>query len=160
MTSPIEGVIVALNADYASSGLSAILLGILAHVTVIRPLAVEEYLGEIFTTYAVSAVILGYAYRFIAGLPTVQTLARVAWGLSAFNVGLFFSIAVYRAFFHPLHRFPGPFLSKVSRFYDAYLAGRDLQYHVELERLHKTHGDFVRTGNVDPFFWGYDGDMN
>ncbi|EKG20298.1 Cytochrome P450 [Macrophomina phaseolina MS6] len=55
-------------------------------------------------------------------------------------------MAVYRVFFHRLRHFPGPFGAKLSRFYSAYLAGKDIKYYKEIEKMHRKYGDFVRTG--------------
>lgn len=144
----MDGLKEVLSAGYASSGFSAALLGALAHITIIRNLFVEEHLTEIFTTYAISIVGLGVAYSVIVGLSLLEIILRLTWAATAFNLGLFLSIGIYRASFHPLRQFPGPFLSKITRFYDAYLAGRNIQYHVEIGKLHETYGDFIRTGSL------------
>ncbi|KAF7596101.1 hypothetical protein BBP40_003363 [Aspergillus hancockii] len=72
-------------------------------------------------------------------------IARAGLIAASFNTGLVFSIAAYRLFFHRLRRFPGPAASKPTRFHDASLAARNLQYNVEIAKLHKTYGDFIRT---------------
>ncbi len=58
---------------------------------------------------------------------------------------LFFSIVVYRVFFHRTRHFPGPKLAAVSKFYHT-LHATDSRQHLFLDRLHKQYGDFVRTG--------------
>ncbi|UDD59021.1 hypothetical protein AFCA_006442 [Aspergillus flavus] len=62
-----------------------------------------------------------------------------------FNTSLNTSISIYRLFVHRLHPFPGPFACKPTRFYSAFLAAKNIQYNVELKRLHKQYGNFVRT---------------
>ncbi|GME37966.1 cytochrome p450 [Neofusicoccum parvum] len=52
---------------------------------------------------------------------------------------------VYRLFFHRLRKFPGPVGAKISKFYSLWLS-RNIQYHFEVEKLHKKYGDVVRTG--------------
>jgi len=54
-------------------------------------------------------------------------------------------VAVYRLFFHPLAKFPGPKLAAVTRwyeaYYDVYLNG---QYQFQIGELHKKYGPIVR----------------
>ncbi|RAK95672.1 cytochrome P450 [Aspergillus ibericus CBS 121593] len=63
-----------------------------------------------------------------------------------FYIPLFTSVLIYRAFFHRLHQFPGPFSLKVSKFVSAYQnieKGRNFE---RLWNLHQHYGDIVRTG--------------
>ncbi|KAJ5656226.1 hypothetical protein N7507_008176 [Penicillium longicatenatum] len=143
---PVEILAQTLSTDIVSLGLSAATFGVLSHVSIFRSLPVEEYLDNLLILYVTTTVAIGVAYLSITDLSFIQALFRVGVITSGFNTGLASSIGVYRLFFHRLHRFPGPTLSKLSRFYDAYLAGKNVQYNVELERLHKTYGDFIRTG--------------
>ncbi|KAE8333837.1 cytochrome P450 [Aspergillus sergii] len=76
---------------------------------------------------------------------TIFLLGRVALLTTLFNTSLISSISIYRLFFHRLHPFPGPFACKLTRFYSAFLAAKNIQYNLELKRLHKQYGDFVRT---------------
>lgn len=145
---PMKGLAQALSSDLLKLGLSSSLLGILLHVSILCYLPVEEYLNSLLGVYTASVVALGAAYISITELALVPILVRVSWIATAFNIGLASSIVVYRVFFHRLRRFPGPVLASISRFYDTYLAGRAVQYNVEIEKLHDTYGDFIRTGTV------------
>ncbi|CAI7567750.1 unnamed protein product [Penicillium bialowiezense] len=136
----------ALSADLVSLGVSVVGLGVLSHVSIFRTLPVEEYLFGILGLGLGAVLTIFLAYLCLAGLAALEVLTRVTLIVFSFNVGLASSIATYRLFFHRLHRFPGPKLSKLSRFYDAYLAGKDVQYNVEIKKLHHTYGDFIRTG--------------
>ncbi|KAI0911326.1 putative benzoate 4-monooxygenase cytochrome P450 [Ustulina deusta] len=60
-------------------------------------------------------------------------------------IGLFGSMFLYRVWFHPLKRFPGPFLAKVSKLWHVWKV-RDSQNYLFLESLRQQYGDFVRTG--------------
>ncbi|KAF7959196.1 hypothetical protein EAE96_002711 [Botrytis aclada] len=51
----------------------------------------------------------------------------------------------YRLFFHPLSRYPGPWLAKVSDIYGAYHNYRG-QLHIESHKAHERYGKFVRQG--------------
>ncbi|KAJ3483928.1 hypothetical protein NLG97_g7187 [Lecanicillium saksenae] len=59
--------------------------------------------------------------------------------------GLFSSMLAYRAFFHALRRFPGPFSARLSNFHMVTIAKRFRTYR-EVQQLHEHYGDIVRTG--------------
>lgn len=56
-----------------------------------------------------------------------------------------FGLVAYRVFFHPLARFPGPFLAKVTDGYQLYHAWKG-DRHLDFYRLHEKHGNVVRFG--------------
>lgn len=63
----------------------------------------------------------------------------------SYAASLLTSVAVYRAFFHKLRKFPGPIGARVSKFWHVgKLLGRP-NFKV-LDELHQQYGDFVRTG--------------
>ncbi|BCS28549.1 cytochrome P450 [Aspergillus puulaauensis] len=142
----VEGLQQALGKDIPSLVLSATTLGVLSHVSIFRSLPVEEHLYSLLSFYAAAVIAVAIAYLSLTEFSPIQTLFRIGSIASAFNTGLASSIAIYRLFFHRLRAFPGPWLSKFSRFYDAYLAGRNVQYNVEIARMHQEYGDFIRTG--------------
>ncbi|KAF9056859.1 hypothetical protein BDP27DRAFT_1189835, partial [Rhodocollybia butyracea] len=58
-----------------------------------------------------------------------------------------FVLVLYRLFFHPLCRYPGPTLAALTDWYGAYYSivkggGLVTQY----EQLHKLHGPVIRVG--------------
>ena len=56
------------------------------------------------------------------------------------------SIAVYRLFFHPLRKYPGPVLGKLSKFYFSYIGLVRGGTHLWLEELHQKDEKIVRYG--------------
>ena len=52
---------------------------------------------------------------------------------------------VYMTTFHPLAKYPGPFLAKLTNLYSVWHAIRGTR-HSDLYELHQRHGDFVRWG--------------
>ena len=140
---------VALSADLSYLGASAAGLGVVLHLSIFRTrFPVEDYLGWLLAIYLVAILATLFVYTAVTPLPPLQILARVGCIVSAFNGGLLGSIIVYRLLFHRLRRFPGAPWSKLTRFYDAYLAGKDVQYNVEIQKLHDKYGDFIRTGKM------------
>lgn len=55
------------------------------------------------------------------------------------------SIAVYNLFFHPLAKYPGPFIAKLTSWWDVYHAYKG-DKHLLFHRLHEQYGDYVRYG--------------
>ena len=73
---------------------------------------------------------------------------------SFFWVPLWLYIGAYRAFFHALNVYPGPWAAKLSRWWtvkQTYDSG--LHYHRVLQRLQSRYGDYVRTGLSNLCFW-------
>ncbi len=52
-------------------------------------------------------------------------------------------IIVYRLFFHPLARYPGPLLAKITNLYGGYHAWTG-DLHIDMLRCHEKYGDHVR----------------
>jgi cytochrome P450 len=52
---------------------------------------------------------------------------------------------IYRVYFHPLAKYPGPFLAKITNAYQLYHAWKG-DRHLEFWRLHQKHGSVVRFG--------------
>jgi hypothetical protein len=75
--------------------------------------------------------------------PAKMTANRlVLLGAGAAALGLWFVVtAIYRLFFHPLAKFPGPRLAAITTFYEGYfdvvLKGK---YTFRFEKLHKKYG--------------------
>jgi cytochrome P450 len=66
---------------------------------------------------------------------------------SLYVAGLFSSMLIYRAFFHRLRHYPGPFLAKLSTFYITARSVKKLHLFEEVQKLHAQYGDYVRLGN-------------
>ena len=58
---------------------------------------------------------------------------------------VFFTLAYRLSSFHPLAKYPGPLLAKISKWWAAYLSGTGNQ-HRFLKHLHDRYGDVVRIG--------------
>jgi len=113
----------------------AALLGILFH------LAIQHVEFELIMYHSMAAFIFtffGMMYSFGLVRATILT--------ASFYTALLTSISVYRLFFHRCGTFPGPFAARLSKFYAASLAAKDVQYYKELAKMHHQYGDFVRTG--------------
>ena len=96
----------------------------------------------LFVLLLVIPAYLTFLYRPDAG-STILTAVKV---FSLFWTTLVTSILVYRASpWHPLAKYPGPLLCKLSKFHLAYisLGGKQYLYYYE---LHQKYGNVVRIG--------------
>ncbi|KAK0712587.1 cytochrome P450-like protein [Lasiosphaeria miniovina] len=67
-------------------------------------------------------------------------------GASAAGVLIYIiCVAVYRLYFHPLAKYPGPVLARVTNLYMLYHAWKG-DRHLEFWRMHEKYGRFVRFG--------------
>lgn len=82
---------------------------------------------------APNAVLVAVLYAYLAGF-------------AAFYAILLSSIALYRLSpWHPLAKYPGPALAKLSKWWIIYKIIRGEQHHA-ITALHKKHGKIVRVG--------------
>jgi hypothetical protein len=61
----------------------------------------------------------------------------LAVGLTIYSL----TLAIYRLFFHPLARFPGPRITAVTQWYEAYydlIEGGTFMY--KIDKMHETYG--------------------
>ena len=95
------------------------------------------------------------------GVPTLLTYlyrphaSSVLWAavtvFNVFFVSLFTSIALYRVSpWHPLAKYPGPLICKLTQFHLATLSLRGKQ-HIYFAKLHEKYGDIVRVGEFHSF---------
>jgi hypothetical protein len=126
-------------------GVSA-LAGVLSHHTVFRPYEIDGAAWGLVFTYIGLFVALCIAYVQIAGFGFFSSLCRTLLIAVTYNVSLTASILVYRAFFHRLGPFPGPFNARLSRFYAFHKATKTIRGCEDIQKLHEQYGDFVRVG--------------
>ncbi|KAH8595992.1 cytochrome P450 [Bisporella sp. PMI_857] len=74
-------------------------------------------------------------------LQPTEVARALLWGAAISFLTLF----TYRLAFHPLAKYPGPLLARLTTLYGAYHAYHG-DMHLDLQRLHRKHGTFVRYG--------------
>ena len=67
--------------------------------------------------------------------------------LACFIISLWANMLVYRAFFHPLNEFPGPFGAKLSKLWSlGKVFQSDIKWYKVAGDLQEKYGDYIRTG--------------
>lgn len=97
------------------------------------------------------SIFLGHVMAFALALAASETYlemprTEVARCASCYVTGLFLSMLLYRAFFHRLSQYPGPFLARLSNFYITAQSVKKLHLFEEVQKLHAQYGDYVRIG--------------
>src|SRR6266498_2353438 len=76
---------------------------------------------------------------------TSESITIVSCIAASYFTAMFTSILMYRAIFHRLGKFNGPFLARLSNLYHVSHLGKLDNYKV-VDRMHQEYGDIVRTG--------------
>lgn len=95
-----------------------------------------------FLTFPVIAT----ATQVIFGLSVASAIRQTAVFYATYLTGIYSSLFVYRAFFHRLHSFPGPFGAKTSKLWHVWKVAPNIDNYKHLARMHAKYGTVVRTG--------------
>lgn len=74
----------------------------------------------------------------------VTNLGTVALGLLALSVIYMVVITIYNLYFHPLAKYPGPCLARISPVYSIWGLFRG-RWPFDVHQLHLKHGPILRT---------------
>ncbi|KAF3020671.1 hypothetical protein E8E14_013057 [Neopestalotiopsis sp. 37M] len=133
------------QADLSHTAAMSAFLAISFHLA-IQSVEFEDHMFHFLAVCFVSwPMLLGFfihygQYQLMAAIGKSVVVAATFQGC------LLLSIAIYRLGFHRCSKFPGPVGARLSRFYATYLSLKNVQYYKELQKMHDTYGDFVRTG--------------
>lgn len=117
---------------------------IILHELVLRRFEVDHFAIQIIGLSCVAYGALVFYFTF-----TSATLIA-----ASFWIPLWLYIGAYRAFFHPLRKYPGPFRAKLSNWSTLKQAlDTDLHLHRVHQELQKDYGDYVRTGIFEADDW-------
>lgn len=101
--------------------------------------------AKVFTGVFAAATAL---LHFTQSIAWDQASLTVCKFFLSYAIGLYSSLIIYRIFFHPLRKFPGPFFAGISSAWQP-LAVNDQNNFRLLHRLHQKYGPFVRYGSSD-----------
>jgi hypothetical protein len=133
--------------------LSAFASGATAHLLLYRHGEWDVKSLGIFQSYGLLLIALSVLERMTVLETLLDTAMPTNWAFRALGyhiLGLYSSMLFYRAFWHRLSSFPGPFLARLSNFYVTGLSAKKFQLYEEVEKLHQKHGDYVRLGRFTP----------
>jgi cytochrome P450 family 628 len=122
-------------------------VGITSHLTYfirmgMTPLPVPRL---VFSALA-APFVLPIIASFLLRIDPIQAVVTAWIWWSSYLIGLLASMVTYRLFFHPLRRFKGPFLSKISQFYHLSQIYPRVDHYRKIDDLHREYGEFVRVG--------------
>jgi hypothetical protein len=103
--------------------------------------------------YATRYLILAFstsvaALTHYAGQSVKESSNQSSSVLGYFLRGLYGSLIIYRLFFNPLNKFPGPYLNRLSTF-NLVLRLSNFDANKHFYELHQKYGKFVRIGPND-----------
>lgn len=82
--------------------------------------------------------------RYIVDHPYIEARKITAVGTGCYITALSTSILIYRAFFHPLRNFPGPFSARLSKVVHVLWIAKSSKNYLLQEKLFEKYGEFVR----------------
>lgn len=129
--------------------LSAFASGATAHLLLYRHGEWDVKSLRLVQSYGLLFTILCVLERMAVPDRVLEVAMPTNWAFKALGshlLGLYLSMLFYRAFWHRLSSFPGPFLAKLSNFYVTGLSARKFQLYDEVEKLHQKYGDYIRLG--------------
>ena len=108
-----------------------------------------HYVQFLILAFALAPLKISFDDNGSSGLqPHVRYILESArWAaIAVFVSGIYSSMLVYRALFHPLNKFPGAFMARLTDlWYSSQLKNRDA--HHKLLKLHEHYGEFLRIGS-------------
>jgi cytochrome P450 family 628 len=128
---------------------AAFVVGAALQQAVLRHGEWDKYSFKLIVTAAALEALLSLWVQVRFAEPPANALQHaLSWSLAAV-AGIYASMLLYRAFFHRLRVFPGPFAARLSTFYMTYLCARRGQIYEDVRTLHRKYGDYVRVGPTE-----------
>lgn len=101
-----------------------------------------RYIQAFILTCAITTV----AVSHYGNVPAADAARSTALSSVLFLTGLYTSVIIYRLFFNPLNKIPGPYWARLSRFNLVSRVAAKMNCYKELTELHQKYGKFVRIG--------------
>jgi hypothetical protein len=119
--------------------ITASLAGFVLHQAFFRRVEVDKRPTSLAASFIVAYLVIAACFGYLSAL----------FATACFLLSLWVNISVYRAFFHPLGKFPGPFPARLSKFWAMKKAlESQSRWHMVAQGLHTEYGDYVRTGTT------------
>ncbi|KAF2971326.1 hypothetical protein GQX73_g2289 [Xylaria multiplex] len=128
--------------------LASLAAGVASHLKYFKigehHLYVSRYILSAILAFTLSVFVQSRVFQLSSHAAILGTFSIAA----SYFGGLYSSLVIFRLFFHPLSKFPGPLGCKISSaWFATYLAKRDAFR--QLLQLHQKHGNFLRIGSND-----------
>ena len=120
-------------------------LGVLSHVGGFIHGEHHIHSSMYFALYTLILALLFGAQLFWSDGDFAEARDMTLFLAFAYAGALFGSMLIYRIFFHRLRHFRGPYMAKVSKFWNVAHVFRSKNYRL-MEDMRRSYGDFVRTG--------------
>ncbi|KIX94699.1 uncharacterized protein Z520_09745 [Fonsecaea multimorphosa CBS 102226] len=121
-------------------------LGVVSHLAYFIHGEHHRQAFQYFVAFFTFPVIATAAQQLALGIPFVAAVQQTTIFYATYLTGLYSSVFLYRAFFHRLHSFPGPFGAKISKLWHVWNVAPTIKNYKFLTRMHQKYGTFVRTG--------------
>jgi hypothetical protein len=82
--------------------------------------------------------------RYTEGNSYLESTKITAVATGSYFTALSTSTLVYRAFFHPLRKFPGPFSARLSKFVHVFRIAKNSNNYKLADQMFEKYGEFVR----------------
>ncbi|EKG09048.1 hypothetical protein MPH_13968 [Macrophomina phaseolina MS6] len=111
-------------------------IAVACHQFIFRRVELDEKAAALVLIFLVACIAFLVLNIALHSASFLCSLYRLAVATTSFATTSTISILVYRASFHRLNRFPGPFLARLTKLY-AFKQSQSLQYYKELEDMHR-----------------------
>ncbi|KAK4946002.1 hypothetical protein LTR10_014804 [Elasticomyces elasticus] len=127
----------------------ATLAGVASHLFFFKHGERHLYPLRYLQSLLLACSIVTIAQTYHANLPVSTAVAHTTKYASLYLSGLYGSLVIYRLSVNPLNKIPGPYWSRLSKFYFVLRAAPKMNSHQVLLDLHRQYGHFVRVGPND-----------
>ncbi|KAF4446983.1 hypothetical protein F53441_9454 [Fusarium austroafricanum] len=141
--------IINFSLDTTQSCAACSVLGVLVHILVLRKGEWNLWSTKFIRSWAIYEISLPFFLIHAWNFPFWDAIWITNAWFGSFITGMTSSILIYRAFFHRLRHFPGPFLARLSNLYITYLTVDQEHLYLELQQMHQKYGDIVRIGPTE-----------
>jgi hypothetical protein len=126
--------------------LASAILGVISHLAYfIRADHLFYHTTFIFFFFLLTPTTSLLILTRIVDYPLREALVLVGATWWSFTGAIWLSMGIYRAFFHRLGGYPGPFSAKLSQLWRVWKNVRAENYKV-VDDLHRKYGEYVRVG--------------
>jgi hypothetical protein len=131
--------------DYTTNAGIAAAAGIITHLGWFIHGEHHKYGYNIVKFYLFLTAAVGPLIFFLSNYDLLNTAINAVLIPLSYFAGLYGSMGLYRAVFHPLRKFQGPFMCRLSNIYHSSLLKNSDNYLI-MAKMHEQYGSVVRTG--------------